>query len=127
MSKGILLVDDDPGLRDALGEALEIDGHRVETAVHGADALAKLAAGARPDLILLDLMMPVMDGWQFRAAQLAHPDYASIPVIVITAAGVLKQQIDTCRILRKPFRMEELFQAIAEVEPPLVVPSGQIR
>ncbi len=113
MSKRILLVDDDPALREALTEALESDGHRVEGAVNGADALAKLRGGARPDVILLDLMMPVMDGWQFRAAQLEDADHAAIPVIVITAAGVLKQDIDARQILRKPFRLEDLYQAIA--------------
>jgi CheY-like chemotaxis protein len=113
VSKRILLVDDDEALRDAIAESLELEGHRVECAVHGRDALAKLNAGSRPDVILLDLMMPVMDGWQFRAAQLAHPDYASIPVVVVTAAGILKQDIDARQILRKPFRLEDLFDAVA--------------
>ena len=113
MSKKILLVEDDDDLRDAVAESLEVEGHRVESAMNGADALAKLNAGARPDVILLDLMMPVMDGWQFRAAQLADPKHADIPVIVITAAGAMKEQIE--QIIRKPFVPEDLFRAVAAV------------
>jgi CheY-like chemotaxis protein len=115
VSRRILLVEDDDDLRDAVAESLEDEGYRVESAIHGADALAKLNSGARPDVILLDLMMPVMDGWQFRAAQLAHPEHAHIPVIVITAAGSLKKQIDARQIIRKPFAPEELLRAVAAV------------
>jgi CheY-like chemotaxis protein len=112
VTKTILLVDDDEGLREALSEVLEAEGHAVDCAVHGGDALAKLQAGRRPDLILLDLMMPVMDGWEFRRAQLADPSLADIPVVVITAAGRLPRAIDARQVLRKPFRLDELFHAL---------------
>jgi CheY-like chemotaxis protein len=113
--KTILLVDDDESLREAVAEVLEDEGHRVERCIDGADALAKLRAGVKPDLILLDLMMPIMDGWQFREAQLKDPRLAPIPVIVVTAAGGVLKHIDARRILRKPFAVDELFEAVNEI------------
>ncbi|HET9597571.1 MAG TPA: response regulator [Anaeromyxobacteraceae bacterium] len=114
MSKAILLVDDDEALRETLAEVLEDEGHAVECATDGADAMAKLRGGLRPDVILLDLMMPVMNGWQFREAQLADAELASMPVIVITA-GRPERAIDARKILKKPFDVEELLLAIATV------------
>jgi CheY-like chemotaxis protein len=108
VTKKLLIVDDDDALREALADALALEGFDVECCVHGADALARLRAGLRPDLILLDLMMPVMDGWAFRAAQLTDPALAAIPVVVITAAGPLEPPIDARHVLHKPFRIEEL-------------------
>jgi CheY-like chemotaxis protein len=112
VSKTILIVDDDDALREALAEMLALEGFRIECSPHGAEAIAKLNAGLRPHLILLDLMMPVMDGWEFREAQLARAELADIPVVVITAAGVLKKPIDARHILRKPFRIEELVRVV---------------
>jgi CheY-like chemotaxis protein len=111
--KTILLVDDDEGLRDVLAESLVYDGYQVECCAHGADALAKLRDGLKPDLILLDLMMPVMDGWEFREAQLTDPELADIPVVVITAAGSLNRPIDANKILRKPFGLDDLIRTLA--------------
>jgi CheY-like chemotaxis protein len=114
VSRAILIVDDDEGIREVLAESLELEGYRVQVCVNGADALARLRDGARPDLILLDLMMPVMDGWQFRREQLADARLAQIPVVVITAAGTLREQIDARHVLRKPFDLVDLLRVVSE-------------
>ncbi len=110
----VLVVEDDVDCLDALVDVLSYDGYRVQTACHGLDAMQKLEAGPRPDVILVDLMMPVMNGWQFREAQLADAELASMPVIVITA-GRPERTIDARKILKKPFDVEELLLAIAAV------------
>ena len=80
-----MVIDDDEAIRFSLSDLLESEGYRVVAAPDGSAALARLSAGERPQLILLDLMMPVADGWKFRAEQLVNPAMASIPVIIITA------------------------------------------
>src|SRR4051794_37746057 len=86
-NKLVLLVEDNDATREAVSLILESDGYQVMTAANGRKALDRLRGGARPDLILLDLMMPVMDGWQFRAEQRRDQVLADIPVIVCSAAG----------------------------------------
>jgi CheY-like chemotaxis protein len=83
----VLLVNDDPDASDALGCLLEYEGYRVESAEDGREALQKLKAGLDPSIILLDLIMPVMDGYEFRAEQLKDGALAAIPVIVFSAAA----------------------------------------
>lgn len=84
--KSILVVEDDLQALEALADLLESSGYEVERAQNGREALDVLgSSNARPCLILLDLSMPVMDGWEFLRSQRARPAIASIPVIVITA------------------------------------------
>jgi CheY-like chemotaxis protein len=83
----VLLVNDDPDASEALGCLLEYEGYRVESAEDGRQALQKLNGGLRACVILLDLIMPGMDGYQFRAEQLKDGDLARIPVIVYSAAA----------------------------------------
>ena len=82
----VLLVNDDPDTSEALRLVLEWDGHDVEWAADGREALKKLHDGLSPDVIVLDLMMPVMDGFEFRYEQLKQPGIADIPVVVCSAA-----------------------------------------
>jgi CheY-like chemotaxis protein len=82
----LLIVEDDAGIREALAELLEDEGYGVAIARDGDDAFRKLSAGLRPRAIVLDLMMPVMDGWAFRRAQLGAPELRDIPVVVVTAS-----------------------------------------
>jgi CheY-like chemotaxis protein len=80
----ILVVEDDPEFRNVLAELIRRDGHKVETAENGSAALDKLRWGLRPCLILLDLRMPTMTGWEFRSEQQRDTDLADIPVIAMT-------------------------------------------
>jgi len=83
----LLLVEDDEDIRESLTAALEERGYPVEVAENGLEALDKLRSGCRPAVILLDLMLPVMDGWAFRSELLQDPELAGIPVIVLSAAA----------------------------------------
>lgn len=84
----VLVVEDDEAIADAVVDLLEAEGYRVVKAVNGRQALRLLRRGSeRPDVILLDLMMPEMNGWQFREAQLADEELRAIPVVVLTAHG----------------------------------------
>ena len=108
----ILLVDDDAAIREAFSEALADEGYRVATANDGSDALAYLQVQPAPRLILLDLMMPVLSGWQFLEAQRADATLASIPVVVLSAQELNdheKNQLHVHLYLRKPISMERLF------------------
>src|SRR5215467_12847724 len=82
----ILVVEDDRDLRESLGDALRLEGYNVVCVEHGEAALRHLGTGARPCVILLDLMMPVMDGWTFRQHLLEDRDLSEIPVVLMTAA-----------------------------------------
>jgi CheY-like chemotaxis protein len=111
----ILVVEDDKDLRDSLCEALELEGYQVVCVENGQAALRYLATGSRPCLILLDLMMPVMDGWTFRKELLKDPSLAAIPVIVMTAAtptraGAIAAQV----ILHKPLHMGRVVDVVQE-------------
>jgi CheY-like chemotaxis protein len=88
----ILVVDDDHAIRESLSELLEDEGYHVAKATNGQEALEVLARVGPPCVILLDLMMPVMDGYEFMGRKTADPALASIPVVVITAAGVARIQ-----------------------------------
>jgi CheY-like chemotaxis protein len=114
-TSSILLIDDDRDIRETLGELLTMIGYHVTLACHGREALDILEGGASPDLILLDLMMPVMDGYEFREAQRKLPGGSEIPVFVMSASPIEGQDgLDAARIFRKPFDLDELFEALAE-------------
>jgi CheY-like chemotaxis protein len=108
----ILIIDDDAGSRKALAEVLSDEGYTVATASDGADGMAYLKDGHRPQAILLDLMMPGVDGWDFRAEQKRDPNLIQIPVIAISAAGKL---LDAQYSLRKPIKIESLLKLLHSV------------
>jgi CheY-like chemotaxis protein len=111
----VLVVEDDFDLCDALVPILEYDGHRVVSAANGREALDRLHEMAPPSLILLDLMMPVMDGEQFRAEQLRDPALASIPVVVLSAHAHAEERaarIGAVACLRKPFDVDVLLEQV---------------
>jgi CheY-like chemotaxis protein len=114
-SARILLVEDDPALRSALAEVLREHGYDVACASDGRDALAKLD-GATPSVILLDLAMPVMDGWTFRAAQRKDPRYAAIPTVVLSASLSADPRalatLEPDAALAKPFEIERLIETV---------------
>jgi len=109
----VLVVDDDEAIRESLCEILVDEGHRAFGVSHGREALEFLRTSGRPCLILLDLMMPVMDGAAFRAAQLADPGLRSIPVALITAAGPqVAAGVQTEALLPKPLRIESVLSVV---------------
>ncbi len=112
----ILLVEDDPALRAALSEALEESGYEVACAADGQDALAQLGAPPAPSVILLDLVMPVMDGWSFRAAQRKDPRLAAIPTIVLSATIAVDPRaldgLEPAAALAKPFDLDRLIATV---------------
>lgn len=87
MPEAVLVVEDDPDVREVMIAVVENEGHTAVPAENGAEALQLLRNGLNPCLILLDLMMPVKNGWQFRAEQSADPHLATIPTIIVSAAG----------------------------------------
>lgn len=111
----ILVVDDEASVRDALVETLEDEGYEVAAARDGAEALAWLRANPPPCLILLDLWMPRMTGEAFRAAQLADPAIASIPVVVISAVkdgAARARAMQTQAYLQKPVSLDGLLTMV---------------
>lgn len=111
----ILVVDDDRDIRDSLIEVLESHGYSAAGAANGLEALELMRTGAAlPSVILLDLMMPMMDGWEFREAQLQNPAWTEIPVIVISAYGDVDAQARTLAVeyLRKPVAVRTLIEAV---------------
>ena len=118
----IFVVEDHEFARKALAELLTTLGHDVIEASNGREALAVLARGARPDLILLDLLMPVMDGWEFMKRQRRDWRLCTIPTIVVS--GVASHdprclEMPVVRFLPKPYTAEQLMAAIeAECSPP---------
>ena len=115
MNSTVLIVEDDLDTREMLEQFLEIEGFHVETAENGQRALERLGAGVGACVILLDLMMPVMDGWQFREEQARRAELADIPVIVVSAAGRDRiQRIQADAYLSKPIDLDELLGCVTQ-------------
>jgi CheY-like chemotaxis protein len=110
-AKTVLLVEDDLTIRDILQDQLEDDGYDVVPASNGRQALEYLTQDALPDLIILDLMTPIVTGWQVLEHLRGEPALARIPVIVVTASSGNKPS-GAVKILRKPFRLDALFDTV---------------
>lgn len=112
----VMVVDDDATWRELVLEFLKEARFEVAGAANGAEALRRLRRGeVKPDVILLDLTMPVMDGWRFRRRQLADERLAAIPVVVVSSDDPGSLPID--RLVPKPCRPGELLSALAAVLP----------
>jgi CheY-like chemotaxis protein len=115
VSATVLIVEDDLDTREMLGRFLELEGFQVETAENGKRALERLGSGVGACVILLDLMMPVMDGWQFRQEQIRNSALADIPVIVVSAAGRERlEKIQADAYLSKPVDLDELLGCVTQ-------------
>src|SRR5204863_7253623 len=115
MRPTVFIVEDDLDTREMLARFLELEGFAVESAENGKMALERLGSGTRACVILLDLMMPIMDGWQFRQAQVQNQALAKIPVIVVSAAGRERiGRIDADAYLSKPVDLEELLGCVTQ-------------
>jgi len=113
----ILVVEDDDDAREAIVAILQLTGYQAVPAADGEEALDCLRHIAHPDLILLDLWMPVMDGWQFREEQRKDPDLADIPVVVVSALGA-QAHIDANEVITKPIDAERLLATVRHYCPP---------
>jgi len=111
----ILVVEDDKDLRETLCDALTLEGYQIVWAENGESALRHLSTGSRPCLILLDLMMPVMDGWTFHRELMKNPVLATIPVVVMTAATPARAAaVPAESILYKPLQMDSVVAVVQE-------------
>ncbi len=114
--RGVLVIDDDVNIRYTLVDALEDEGYRAVSASNGVEALEVLRVLPKPPcVILLDLMMPLMDGWEFRAQQRRDPVLSNIPLVVISAhRNVVEEssQVSASAYLKKPFHLEDLVATV---------------
>ena len=112
----ILVIDDDPDVRLSLTSTLEEEGFAVMSAAHGLDALELLRSrGGAVNLVLLDLMMPVMNGFQFRRKQREDPALASIPVLLLSGGNYIAEAaavIDAAGYVRKPVDLHDLLAVV---------------
>ncbi len=106
----VLIVEDDRDIRESLALVLEGEGYDVSCACDGCEGLVE-ARRDRPDLILLDLMMPNMDGWQFRDAQKRDQQLRDIPVVVVSAFG-RRPEIDAAAYIPKPCTLDDVLDAV---------------
>lgn len=111
----VFIIEDDVDTRDMLSRFLELEGYRVEVAANGRQALDRLASGAQACVIVLDLMMPIMDGWEFRRRQIEDARLKDIPTIVVSAAGRDRlAKISAHAYLSKPVDMDELLARVSQ-------------
>ena len=116
-TKRILVVDDEPTIREVISEALREAGYVVDSAANGADALREMRR-QRPRAIVLDLMMPILDASGFHELMRLNPRYADIPIVVVTAAYAAAEsaeRIGASAYLTKPFELDELVATVAGV------------
>ena len=116
MAGGVMIVEDDEDIRADLTAILRVKGFDVSEAANGKEALARLRGGDRPCLIVLDLMMPVMNGWELRAAMIGDAALAAIPVVVVSGKGRIapeeERTLAPAAVLVKPFELSELLDVV---------------
>ncbi len=111
----ILLIEDNDDVREMMAVALELGGHSVTSAQNGRVAMELLAGGVRPSLIVLDLMMPVMNGWEFCRALKADPGLSDIPVVVVSAVtSDTAQRLAGRQFVPKPIDITHLLDVVDE-------------
>jgi CheY-like chemotaxis protein len=111
----ILIVEDDADLREMMAQLLTLEGFRASTVANGREALEYLSQGDKPDVILLDLMMPVMDGWEFRRQQQASDDLSRVPVIVLSALDQTRAaDVNAVAFLKKPLDFDRLLELVRQ-------------
>jgi CheY-like chemotaxis protein len=110
--RSALVIDDNSDIRNLLGQALALEGYTVHQADNGQTACDLLESGCRPSVMLLDLMMPVMNGTEFLSWVKTHPVHAKTPVVMISASSLAKPPEGTSGYLRKPIDLEEMFNLL---------------
>lgn len=117
MNKLILLIEDDQDIRDSLELLLHMEGYQVRTASNGAEGLLRLRDIPPPDLVLLDLMMPVKNGYEYSAEHRQDPTHGNVPIVVLSAdkdVDKKSSQLAAQAILKKPIDMHELLHAVSK-------------
>jgi CheY-like chemotaxis protein len=113
--KKILIVEDDPEIRDALTEILEFEGYQVAIAKNGKEGIDYLRTFPSPSLILLDFMMPIMNGQQFLEAKKEDPGISQIPVVILSADNAVEQKAkisERGQFLKKPVELDHLLDIV---------------
>lgn len=113
----VLIIDDELDVRELFRDILQSAGFDAVSAESGAEGLEILRADPRIRVVLLDLLMPEMDGWRFRHHQLSQPQYASIPTVIVTGAplgGEAHEQLQATDYLSKPVTREQLIRTVAK-------------
>jgi DNA-binding response OmpR family regulator len=113
----VLIVEDDADLRNSLAELLALRGFKVVTVEDGREALDTLASGLSPCLIILDLMLPIVNGWEFRSQQLADPRFSGIPTIILSGVNDLEaesQRLQAIAFVPKPLDIDFLFKTVEQ-------------
>jgi len=118
MNRAILIVEDDIDLCETFKDVVELEGFRVQTASNGREALSLLNDQPRPALIILDLMMPEMNGWEFLDRLRSHQLHSNVPVVVVTAAQEYTfKGLHADGVLKKPIDLDNLIELIARLLP----------
>src|SRR5690348_1690712 len=112
MERRVLIIEDDEKLRALIARIVRVAGWTPRTASHGGIACELLRTESPPHVIVLDLLMPLMNGWQFRARQLANPQWASIPVVILSAAQHVERAMRAAAVVPKPFTFDQLLAAL---------------
>ena len=123
MPDEVLIVEDDPELRETLAEILTDEGCRFSIAADGLEAIRYLKGGSRPSVILLDLSMPVVNGWEFRLHQKRTPEISDIPIVLITAGVYDRDElafVEPADLLHKPIDLDRLLETIRKYCGPAV-------
>jgi CheY-like chemotaxis protein len=116
----VLVVEDDHDIREILADVLEYAGYRAIVASNGEDALEHLRTDPDLRVVLLDMMMPGVDGWEFRRRQLQDPELARVPVVVVSGAGKtaeIANEIGAAAFLSKPIMKDQLLEVVGRYCP----------
>jgi CheY-like chemotaxis protein len=111
----VLVVEDDASIRNVITDVLEDRGYHVMAATNGADALEQLAQAEKPDVMVLDLLMPVMHGWDFMESYAEKTGGALIPIVVVSVNPALPRSFDRFgvhSVVRKPFNVDVLAESV---------------
>lgn len=114
LSKDVLVVEDEAYLCDLIGDVIESEGHTARKASNGLEAL-ELMKQRKPQLVLLDMMMPIMDGWEFMQALKANPQWDGVPIVIITAIYDVKrtqEQTGARTVITKPFDIDQIAEIV---------------
>ncbi len=112
----VLIVEDEHDIREDLADVLRDNGYQVFTASNGAEGIRLLREQTSPHVILLDLVMPVMNGYEFRDAQSKEPEWAGIPTVIMSGDGALPQrafELQVQGLIPKPFTLDHLLETVS--------------